>query len=299
MKTTTRIISFCLLLSLAFFSCQKETQTSQTPEEQQEFAAATSESEAENEVIFNDVFDNVMGVNSEVAVGGTGVFGGANRYTGGEVISERVGTDTSTCYVITVTNLNSGSFFPARVVIDFGAGCTGKDGRIRKGKIITEYSSRLIFPGAIATTTFDGYYVNGIKVEGTHTIKNTSTPNTPSFEVKVAGKLSKANGNFSQWNSERTITMIEGQTTLTPFDDILTITGGASGSVKKGDKFYQWATHITEPLVKKFICRWIVKGTISLKRSNTQVAILDYGTGGCDNKATFSVGAFRLEISLH
>ena len=35
----------------------------------------SSQSETENEVVFNDVFDNVMGVNTELGIGGTGIFG--------------------------------------------------------------------------------------------------------------------------------------------------------------------------------------------------------------------------------
>ena len=66
-------------------------------------------------------------------------------------------------------------FFPVKVVIDFGTtGCRGLDGHYRKGKIITEYTNRLIVPGAFATTRFDGFYVDTIKVEGIHKITNTS-----------------------------------------------------------------------------------------------------------------------------
>ena len=304
-NSLTRVfIAITLFSTTILFSCKKEDSSAGTPAEQKEFASAASESDAEAEVVFDDVFNNVMGVNSNVALGGTGVFGGANYNsgTGGEIRNGVSGVDSLTqCYVVTVTNLSTASVFPIKVVIDFKAGCVGRDGKTRKGKIITIYSDRLIHAGATAITTFEDYYINGIKVEGTHKISNKSTASTRIFHVLITGaKLSKSNGDFSQWNSEKTIAQIEGVgTVITPLDDIFKITGAASGSVKRGDKFFQWATVITEPLIKKYACRWIVKGTIALKKSNTSVAVLDYGTGNCDNKAYFTVNGQVTEITLH
>jgi hypothetical protein len=289
MKTSsiTRTISFCLACSFLFFACQKEQTTPPTEQEREEFAAVSAESDAEAETIFNDVFDNVMGVNSEVAVGNTGVF------------NVPTPTDTIHCYVLTVTHLNNSSVFPIRIVLDFGAGCIGRDGRTRKGKIIAEYSNRLTIPGATATTIFDGYMVNDIKVEGKQVVTNKSTAIRPVLEVNVVAKLSHLNGNFSEWFSNKTVTQVEGQLTPLVFDDVFTITGSATGTVKKDDKFFQWATMVTEPLRKKYSCRWIVQGTITIKKGNSDIATLGYGTGQCDDKASFTVLGHVREISLH
>src|SRR5262249_21819086 len=156
--------------------------------------------------------------------------------------------------------------FPLKAVIDFGSGCTGRDGRTRKGKIIIVYTGRLILAGNSATTTFDGYYVNDTKVEGTHMITNTSTQDARSFTITVQdAKLSKINANYTQWNSEKTIAQTEGQATpIVALDDVFKLSGHAGGTVKRGDKLFQWETVITEALTKKFACRWIVKGTVSL-----------------------------------
>ncbi|MBC7850082.1 MAG: hypothetical protein H7Y31_10115 [Chitinophagaceae bacterium] len=307
MKTITSLTRMLTALSfsavLFLVSCKKEASDNSTPAEKEEFAMISSEADAEADVVFDDVFNNVIGVDAEVGIGGTGVFGSANTDNGisTEVISGVNGTDTVRCFTVTYLQLNAPNRFPLQVTLDFGAGCEGRDGRTRKGKIMIVYSGPLFVPGKSATTTFDGYYVNDIKVEGTHRISNTSTQSVKSFRVEVIGaKLTKLNGNFTQWNSDRTLSQIEGLgTPLFPLDDVLKLEGSSNGSVKKGDRFLQWSAIIQEPLIKKFTCRWIAKGVIILSKSNSPVAELNYGTGNCDNKATLSVNGQVLEITLH
>ena len=306
MKTMTnvsRLLSIVLLMTMtALFSCQKENSKA-TQAENEQFAQAASESDAESEAVFDDVFDNIMGVNTEVGVGGTGVFAQANLNPGEEIISGANGADsTPACLTITITRL-SANLFPVKIELDFGSGCTGRDGRIRKGKIITVYTGRLVNAGSVAETTFDGYYVNDIHVEGTHRVENKSTAANWIFEVKVSNaKLSKPNGNYSEWNSVKTITQIDGSgTPFNPLDDVFSVNGEANGGVKRDSVYYQWAarTLADNPLIKKFICRWIVKGKIAFRRTNSDVAVLDYGNGVCDNKATITIGGVVYEISLH
>jgi hypothetical protein len=77
MTNVSRFLSLVLLMTMtALFSCQKENSKA-TQAENEQFAQAVTESDAESEAIFDDVFDNIMGVNTEVGVGGTGVFGQA------------------------------------------------------------------------------------------------------------------------------------------------------------------------------------------------------------------------------
>src|SRR5215213_10014655 len=123
------LMAAAALTSLAVFSCKKEDKLSSGEEEQ--VSVASSESEAESEAVFNDVFDNVIGVNSEVGLSGTGVFGGR---TSGETEVLR-----DSCYTTIVTRLATGQLFPVRIEVDFGSGCTGRDGHVRSGKIVTEY----------------------------------------------------------------------------------------------------------------------------------------------------------------
>jgi hypothetical protein len=207
---------------------------------------------------------------------------------------------------VTITHPTSAPF-PKHIVIDFGSGCLGRDGRVRKGKIIIDYTNRLIFPGAMATTAFDGFYIDDIKVEGTHIIENTSTVNVNrQFTVDVInGKLSKPNGNYTQWNSHKVITQTSGLATpIIPLDDSFRIEGSAHGQAKRGNLLVAWQSTITVPLIKRFTCRWIVEGRIRTVRVNNSnnspwVAVLDFGNGNCDNQATITINGVTHQITLH
>lgn len=284
-------IAFAIMIS----SCKKDD-SEPTPQEKQEFAMAASESDAEAELVFDDMFDNVLGVSEEVGLGGTGIFGSKKPSNNGDPLR----LDSNTCFIVITTQLG-GSRFPLQVIVDFGAGCLCRDGRSRSGKIIITYTGRLVMPGNSATVSFDGYTVSEIQVTGSYKITNTGSAGSRSFTIEVTqAKLTKPNGNFTQWNSTREITQVDGGLTpLVVIDDVFSITGQANGSVKKGDRIYQWSTQITDPLIKRFNCFRLVKGTIELRKGNTAVAVLDYGTGVCDNKATLTVNGTVYEITLH
>ncbi|HUR10964.1 MAG TPA: hypothetical protein VM012_06330 [Flavitalea sp.] len=298
----TRLMQGSLIICLLFSGCTKEDSDHNREEDKQAFIEVSTEADIESQGIFDNVFNDVIGVNDEVGLGGTGIFGGANHNSlQGELINTRSRTDSNQCFTVTITRLVTGSPFPVKVVVDFGNGCTGKDGKNRKGKVITEYSNRLIVPGAIATTHFDGYSVDEVKVEGILKISNRSTQDKRIFHVIVTnGKLTHPNGNFSLWNSEKTITQVEGLgTPFFPMDDVFEITGGANGSVKNGDRYFQWSTLITEPLTKKFNCRWIVSGQLSLRKNDAPVTVVNFGQGACDNKAFITVNGQTIEFTLH
>ncbi|MFL5740454.1 MAG: hypothetical protein ACJ75B_09580 [Flavisolibacter sp.] len=302
MKKTSLLARFLtagIFISLALFGCKKELSNSLSPGQEEEAATASSESETETELVFNDVFDNVMGVNEEVGISGTGIFGRINTS------SERdLHTDSVHCYTVTIVRLNAPEPFPVKITVDFGNGCTGNDGHRRYGKIITEYTGRLTIPGKSATTRFDGFRIDDISVQGTHKITNTTTSNHTQFTVDVTeAKLSKPNGNYAEWTAHRVITQLEGNATPSPIDDIFKIEGSGHGRVQHNTSLYAWQSEIIEPLRKKFTCHWISQGTIRIKREtlpdNSQwAAILDYGNGDCDYHATLTINGQSHQIEL-
>lgn len=298
----THLTAIILLSGLFFFiSCSKENSQSGTDAQEEEVSKVSGEADAEAESVFNEFFDDVLGVNNEVGVSGSGVFFGRPDSL----------VPVARCFTVTVTHPNN-TPFPAHVVIDFGTvGCPGPDGRVRKGKIIIHYTDRLTVPGAVATTTFDRFFVDAINVEGTHKITNISgTPVPPAniarkFKVEVInGKLTKPNGDYIEWNSIKTITQIEGLITPDfPRDDVFKIEGSANGKVRRGNLLVRWESTITEPLIRRLTCRWIVRGKIRTVRANLPnnsrwVAVLDFGNGICDNLATLTINGITRQITL-
>ena len=297
----SKLATICFFYSLLLMvSCSKEYSQSGTDAQEQEVSNTTAEADAEAESAFNGFFDDVLGVNNEVGVSGSGVFFRTDSLN-----------PVPRCFTIDIDHPN-GTPFPVVVTIDFGTtGCPGPDGRIRRGKIITEYTNRLTVPGAVATTTFDRFHIDAILVEGIHKISNISGPPVPpatiarKFKVEVInGKLSHPNGNFTEWNSTRTITQIDGLLTPDlPRDDAFKIEGSANGLAKRGALLVRWESTITEPLLRRFTCRWIVKGRVWMIRATLPVnsrwvAILDFGAGNCDNQATLTINGVTRQITL-
>jgi len=115
--------------------------------------------------------------------------------------------------------------------------------------------------------------------------------------------LSYPNGDVVEWNSTKTIEQIEGSHTPILRDDVFKKTGNSSGQSVRGLRTTSWLSEITEPLIRKNTCRWIVKGKIRTVRrnlSNTSpwISILDFGNGMCDNQATLNINGNIRTITL-
>jgi hypothetical protein len=285
---------------ISFNSCKKENQADSPNDAEAVFKASADDAVMEDH--FNSVFDDVAGVDDATAGEDIGLYGSdgfgvfANRVNiGGNV--EFTGQNTVRCFTVTIEPRDRG-VFPKTVIIDFGTGCTIR-GHERKGQIITVYTGRLHIPGNKATTSFENYYIDSFKIEGTHVLENSSSPgsNRRSFTTKIENaKVTNVNsGNWVGWNSEKVFTQVEGNgTPWWPNDDVFHISGSSSGEWSTGKS---WRAETTDPLVKKFGCKWIVDGTIRFKVNNTE-GILEYGDGTCDNAATVTVNGHTRTIRL-
>ncbi|MBM3159489.1 MAG: hypothetical protein FJZ69_07000 [Bacteroidetes bacterium] len=293
------------LLALSIVACQKEKSATQDPEEQYEMTVSklSSESDAEAEIIYDNIFDDVMGASDEVGLYGSGIFG------------REYGLDTAQrCFTVRVDRPNAPRPFPVIITVRFPqSGCMGPDGRVRRGEIKTVYTNRLMIPGAESVTTFLNYSVDSVTVGGTYKIKNIVDPVQimifpPQYNHKwlvtvVGGRLGYPNGSLVEWNSTKTIEQIEGSHTPILRDDVFKITGNADGVGVRGSITTRWLSEIIDPLIRKNICRWIVKGKIRTVRrnlSNTSpwVAVLDFGRGTCDNAATITINGVTYNITL-
>ncbi len=174
-----------------------------------------------------------------------------------------------------------------QIVIDFGNGCIGNDDIERSGKIIINYTNIRNTPGAIVTTTFEEFYVNGNKVEGTRVLTNTSgtRDDQRSFNITVTnGRIIFEDATSRTFEANRTRTWTANRTS----DEVrLSITGSSSGTRRNGDSF---SMEIVSPIIFKSSCRQVgvkvaVQGTRNLTLGGATRSI-DYGDGTCDNLVT-------------
>jgi len=202
----------------------------------------------------------------------------------------------TTCRTLTVNP--TGNVFPKTVTLDYGTGCDD-GGKLKKGKIIAVFSGRFKQAGTIINISFDNFYINGDKIEGTKSIVNNG-PNTAgnySFTVTINHnriRTRSGTSNTSTLTAIKTITWIENSNT-SPTDDEFFMSGSLSATDSKG-RTYSYST--LEPLVKKVACLYISFGKLSINITGKPQLTLDYGTGTCDNKATISAIGKTKEITL-
>lgn len=277
-----------LLGIFTIIGCNKEN--AETPASTEETALLTQASteDAMADIIFSDIYEQELGMLEEIGLPDIGL----NN-------ESEIGLDSAgRCLKVFIVPRDP-FVFPKTVTFDYGTGCVGRDGKTRRGKMITTYSAPMIKPGATAVTRFDGFFVNDIKVQGTHSTKNNSTSSLLIFTRKVEnGKLTFPDGGICAWNANHTNKQIAGLGTPGfPMDDEFEITGGAKGVFEKGTNRMEWSREIAEALHKTFKCRWIDRGVVRITR-NDKKATINYGNGTCDNKAVIIINGESKEITL-
>lgn len=201
--------------------------------------------------------------------------------------------------VIVTANNTDLKVFPKLITIDYGTGFTTKRGNVLKGKLLIELSNRMSVAGSIRTITYDNFYVNENKILGTKTVtyNGLNSDNKPSKTTTANDSIIRPDGIILTWQSNRTRTRIDDNaTTLVYWDDIYSISGNSSGINAKG-KAYSMTIDETNPLIAMGGFKYFVKGTVIMKTEN-KTAVLDYGDGTKDAKATLTINGVTKDINL-
>jgi hypothetical protein len=231
---------------------------------------------SENQAVTDDVTEDVNDVVEETAAK-------HGLLSGGVCGTSETMNWSGACANVTVT----GSFPAKNIKIDFGTGCTSPSGVVRKGVINVVLTDSLRKAGSVATITFDNYYVNSFKKEGTITRTNNTVSGNRSVNRKVAGgKITSPNGKVWLHESDVNITQTAGSETACDLrDDVYSISGTKTVTNAKG----KTRTSTTQTaLQKKMSCANISEGVLKVQGTN-HYAIIDFGNGSCDNQATISI----------
>jgi hypothetical protein len=273
-----RLLVMATILSASmFYSCSKDdSPDNATPPDDltaQELTAARIQSD----LVFDDVSSEVL----QVTLNGT---------TGA------ASTTSAACATVTISPQDL-TTWPKTITIDYGStGCVGINGWVRKGKISYTLTKLPRETGAVVNVSFDNYFVNGYKLEGSYSITNNGSAdaNLNITTRLVNGKITYPDGKWYTRTSTINWQQVAGSATASVLDDEFNVTGEA---VIKSSANNELITSSKTPLLRKVTCGNFVSGQLNVAY-NGIAGVLDFGGGTCDKKATLSLGARNYEVTL-
>jgi hypothetical protein len=199
------------------------------------------------------------------------------------------------CPVITINKTAT----PQVMTIDFGTTCTGKDGKVRSGKIIVTSTSFNTFP-SVRDKSFVNYFVDGKKIEGsvTKTITNDQVNNIRTAVIQENITVTFPNNEGTAKRVANLTRQYQRNKLANPADNQIVSWGTVEFTRISGVKVNKTITS-TDPLVFKVACHHIVSGTVSVTTSDKRSWTINYGDGSCDAKATLTMDGKTKEIKIH
>lgn len=294
-KKSFRLLSALLAFSMAAFlvSCGEDEDT----------LASADQQSVSSEASLDSYFEDAEDISSSVSFAADEDLGG--RQAGS--IKER--DNRLSCATITIKKQNDAN--ADTIVVDFGVeGCTDPKGNVRKGKIIIVYSGNRATVDSEITTTFDGFYVNGIKVEGTRSVSVYAIDNTSitHYITLTDGKLSWPDGSTASRSASHYRKWVHNATPLNILDDQVILLSGedtpgtATGENREG---VAYTMQITEDIVFKTSCWSTGKylpasgEKILVVGSNVPRQItVNYGSGDCDNTITVTINGQSRTVTV-
>jgi hypothetical protein len=277
------LISTIMLMT----ACKKDSSSSKSTTDNNGNASSLSANGATSDNAYDDAFN-------------IGVQTGYDKNLD-NIIGQKSGSTTlgyKFCATVTV----SGTSFPVTVTVDFGAGCsTSADGIARSGSITYIFTGKLSTPGTTISATFNNYVVNGYKLAGTYSIKNTSTGAALSLTSAVTGgNITYPNDTSYSFSGTKVATLlIPPSNILDPTSFVFNITGGYTiSNTVTGETL---TANVTTALERKQSCAHVDKGIVSFKYTKGTASLngtLDYGDGTCDDSALITIGAFTKTVTL-
>lgn len=187
--------------------------------------------------------------------------------------------------------------------IDFGdEGCEGRDGRVRKGKIIITRTGERGVAGWSRSLTFDGYSVDTVSIEGTRSISFVSGGDGEDkvFQTSlVGGKVTFPDG--------LSVTRDAAHTRTVSFDEneekVQATKYGSASGINRDGLTYSNSIAEANPLLFTSACREEgahapVSGIVTIDVEGESTVTVDYGDGTCDNLATVTKDGVSEEIEV-
>jgi hypothetical protein len=293
MKTRIKIsYLFAILISAILISCNDD-----------KFNFTSSESEnVQNEAVSDSYEDDADDLSGLALSSDDATLNGKVSATGRREFKVKDLAKRMDCAVVSIVRDSTSDVPKGTITIDFGKGCTDMRGNVRKGVIRIRYNGRRFIYNSTVETSFEGYSINDVVMEGIRTITyiTGSTEETPKFTtVLTGGKTTWPDGTIATRTFNRTREWIRA---TNPSSDLWIVTGTASGINRTGENY---SMEITKPLVFKRECSSSNKrrefiaaeGTKQLT-TGEKVMTIDYGDGTCDNKVMITINGTSKEVEV-
>ena len=284
MKTKFLLIATCITLSF-FISCNSDDKTNDE----------TAKTISNDEIITNSKIDASIEDVTNIA---------EDQFTAQQNSTNKPGGTIKnflpSCAVITTVLTNN----TWTRTVDFGMeGCTLENGNSVKGKMVITFSNDFTTSTQTISYTFEGFYHNGKKLQGSKSIVLTKKSTDlladvhPVATAAIDMTITFDDGSVYIRKGSLTKETIAGYDTWFNWEDnVFVVTGSGSTTFPNGDTF---SAEITTPLEFKASCKTsiAVKGILSITK-NGATAVIDYGNGDCNTLVTVTKDGVTEEIDL-
>lgn len=284
MKTKFLLIGTCIILT-SFMSCNSDEKTND----------GTATAISNDEIITNSKIDASIEDVTNIA---------EDQFTAQQNINNKaegpIKNFLPSCATITTVLTNN----TWTKTIDFGVeGCTLENGNSVKGKMVISFANDFSASTQTINYTFEGFYHNGKKLQGSKSIVRTKKATVLQAEVHpvltASIDLTITFDDGSVYNRKGTLTKetISGYNTWFNWEDnVSVVTGSGTTTFPNGDTF---SAEITAPLEFNAICKnsFALKGILSITKNGAN-AIVDFGNGDCNTLVTITRDGVTAEIDL-
>ena len=292
----TKILALLVILSFAFFSCQKQNETTTTTDQNasvlksasiavNDVAVSSVTQEANYETDFYSGYEHLLRQLAQFKGRGRNLFEGK---MGMHYIKNQVP-------VVSIDTAAAG--YPITITIEYGDSMMTQKGRVISGTVKIEISGDKNTDGSTRKISYIGCAIDSIGIVGTSTETfngdNTATRKITSvsditFTLADGTVINRVGNNVREW--------LKGlDTPMERDDDMIQVTGTVNVKSSNGDIYLK---SITEPLIELGDCRHPVQGIVQYSQNGAIIAELNYGDGTCDNLAQLTTGGTTVDIEL-
>ena len=273
MKTKKLLLGLVGSLAIGAFilmSCEKQTSTTTFSDEELQ----TSEDDLLATSLFNDVFNDVDNALTSLQLKSTDA-----------IICRSVDHEwKDDTLVVTIT-------YNGDCLYEFNNNQHWKSGKI----IIKRTGGRYFEEGSTKIITFEDYYVDSVKVEGTKTIISQGYSEDSlsiTFDITLeGGKLTFPDGSYITRDAEKTRVMYFDENRVV---DHYILNGTAAGINILGEAYTRTLTDLwIEPG-----CPFIMSGTVIIEIEGKDPITIDYGDGTCNSLAAATRNGETKDIQL-